>query len=395
MHDGLAISRSGVAFARRANSHTFRTSPTLRRTYVLEVLLGDPPPPIVPDWEAREGGRQIHAWYTSRFAEAVVRRPPVGPLLSGAATPRRGRAEAVTAAESRIAAGAVERYKIPNGSSMRPPRRCGNTTHPPGDGRGCMRVFSRKAWKGMLARRIHDLAPRPDDATAAGIEFLLPTVPLDDVLPAASLAEVVMLPRLIRSHEWAMPEHELLTLGAIARMIAPRLVVEFGTFLGGSTLSIAANMPGGRVVTVDIDPSVRRTHEHGLGTGLPDFDVGCLFRGTRFASMIDQRFANTLTFDTGDLVGRADLVFVDADHTYEFTRRDTAMALTLVRPGGWILWHDYTWEPQHSECAGVTRAVNEFFERHGGCHHIAGTRFAIHQVPPRTPATTASPPTTP
>lgn len=233
----------------------------------------------------------------------------------------------------------------------------------------------------MLGRRSRHSAPRAADALARGIEFLLPTVPLDHVLPGANLAEVVMLPRLIRSHVWAMPEHELLTLGAIARMTAPRCVVEFGTFRGGSTLAIAANMPGGRVVTVDIEPGQRQTHEHGLGTGLPEFEVGCLFQGTRYAPMIEQRFANTLTFEAGDLVGRADLVFVDADHTYEFTRRDTATALRLVRPGGWILWHDYTWEPQHSECAGVTRAVNEFFERHGGCFHLAGTRFAIHRVP--------------
>lgn len=218
-------------------------------------------------------------------------------------------------------------------------------------------------------------------AVAAGIEFLLPTRPIEEILPGADRAEVVMLPRLLRHHLWAMPEHELLVLGALARLIEPALVVEFGTFQGGSTLALAANMPdGGRIVTVDIDPSQRKTHEHGLGTGLMDFDLGCLFRGTRYESMIEQRYSNTVTFEGDDLVGRADLVFVDADHTYEFTKRDTAKALALVRPGGWILWHDYTWAPENSECAGVTKAVNEFFQEHGGCVQIAKTRFAIHRV---------------
>jgi predicted O-methyltransferase YrrM len=219
-------------------------------------------------------------------------------------------------------------------------------------------------------------------AIAAGVEFLLPTRPVDEILPGADRAEVVMLPRLIRHHLWSMPEHELLVLGAIATMINPTLVVEFGTFQGGSTLALAANMPdGGRVVTVDLDPAERRTHEHGLGTGLMDFDLGCLFRGTRYESMIEQRYSNTLAFDADDLLGRADLVFVDADHTYEFTKRDTAKAESLVRPGGWILWHDYTWAPENSECAGVTKAVNEFFQHHGACFQIAKTRFAIHRVP--------------
>lgn len=222
-------------------------------------------------------------------------------------------------------------------------------------------------------------------AIAQGIQFLAPTKNLGDLFPGGDIAEVVMLPRLIRSHKWAMPEHELLTLGAIARMLQPKLVVEFGTFRGGSTLAIASNMShSGKVVTVDIDPSTRSTHEHGLGTGLSEFDVGCLFKNTRFERMIEQRFSNTLSFESSDLVGKADLVFVDADHTYEFVKRDTLKALTLVRPGGWLLWHDYTWEPQNSECAGVTKAVNEFLEQHGGCYQIEKTRFAIHKTSTKT-----------
>jgi predicted O-methyltransferase YrrM len=227
-------------------------------------------------------------------------------------------------------------------------------------------------------------------AIAAGIEFLLPTRELDGILPGADRAEVCMLPRHIRSHGWAMPEHELLTLGAIIRMTKPRFVVEFGTFQGGSTLVMAANIdPGGRIVTIDLDPSQRTSHEHGLGTGLLEFDLGSLFRGTRFEPMIEQRWSNTLNVAGDDLLGKADLVFVDADHTYPFAKHDTAKALTFVRPGGWIVWHDYTWLPEHSECAGVTRAVNEFFQRHGNCFHIAKTRFAIHRVAPTVAATPA------
>lgn len=231
---------------------------------------------------------------------------------------------------------------------------------------------------------------RAAEALAAGIEFLLPTRELDAILPGADRAEVCMLPRHIRSHGWAMPEHELLTLGAIVRMTDPRFVVEFGTFQGGSTLVMAANMDaGGRIVTIDLDPALHASHEHGLGTGFETFDLGSLFRGTRFEPMIEQRWSNTLDVADGDLLGKADLVFVDADHTYPFAKRDTAKALTLVRPGGWIVWHDYTWLPENRECAGVTRAVNEFFLQHGDSFHIARTRFAIHHVAPTVAVTRA------
>lgn len=273
------------------------------------------------------------------------------------------------------------------------------------------KLLSRKAWKRRIARwldlevpaasssiapsaapapapktpaKASGKAPHPKllaaRAAAEGIQFLVPEAGLADVLPGSDHAQVVMLPRLIRSHKWAMPEHELLVLGAVAHMLQPKLIVEFGTFRGGSTLVMASNAaPGARVVTIDLDPNLRKVHEHGTGVGLSDFDVGCLFRDTRYAQQIEQRFANSVEFTDKDLNGKADLVLVDADHTYEFARRDTDKAMQFLKPGGTIVWHDYTWEPQNSECAGVTRTVNEFWQQHGRCQRIAGTRFAIYR----------------
>lgn len=249
-------------------------------------------------------------------------------------------------------------------------------------------------WKRSIAKRIG--SSRSKEARQRVISKTLPIahgnkaivgdVPFD--LPAVSLAqlfeggdqiETTMLPRLIRSHEWAMPEHELLTLGALAKQLSPKLVVEFGTFMGGSTLAMASNLPeSSQIVTVDLEPDHRRDHEHGMGVGLLEFEVGSLFRGTRYESIIEQRYANTVEFSDEDLVAKADLVFVDADHTYEFAKRDTQTALRLLKPGGVILWHDYSWAPENPECVGVTKTVNEFRDEYGGCRQIAGTRFAIY-----------------
>ncbi len=213
----------------------------------------------------------------------------------------------------------------------------------------------------------------------SAVPYLVPSNKLAEIFPGSDQCEVTMLPRLIRTHKWAMPEHELLTLGALARVLQPKLVVEFGTFMGGSTLALAANMPtDARIVTIDLDPSQRKSHVHGMGVGLSEFDVGCLFRGTRFAQNIEQRFANTVEFQDQDLLSQADLVFVDADHTYEFAKRDTLKAMQFVKSSGTILWHDYTWEPSNPECVGVTRTVNEFWEQYGSCSQIAGTRFALY-----------------
>lgn len=52
-----------------------------------------------------------------------------------------------------------------------------------------------------------------------------------------------------------------------------------------------------------------------------------------------------------------DLVFIDAEHTYDAVRADVAAWLPLVRAGGWIGGHDYG----KQRFLGVTRAVDELF----------------------------------
>jgi hypothetical protein len=46
---------------------------------------------------------------------------------------------------------------------------------------------------------------------------------------------------------------------------------------------------------------------------------------------------------------------------------DTSKALSMVRPGGLVLWHDYS-----PECPGVFRALNELARR-VSLLHIRGT----------------------
>jgi hypothetical protein len=52
-----------------------------------------------------------------------------------------------------------------------------------------------------------------------------------------------------------------------------------------------------------------------------------------------------------------DLVFLDADHSYESTLADIRAWLPLVRTGGWLTGHDYEREP------GVNKAVAESFDK--------------------------------
>lgn len=53
--------------------------------------------------------------------------------------------------------------------------------------------------------------------------------------------------------------------------------------------------------------------------------------------------------------GSLDLVFIDADHSYESCKEDILVWLPKVRKGGVICGHDYGWDP------GVAQAVDEIF----------------------------------
>ena len=217
------------------------------------------------------------------------------------------------------------------------------------------------------------------DSMSDPVEFNLPVTHPNQLWPGFDETPISMVTRQIRNHLWAMPENELMVLSAICQMLKPRTVFEFGTFTGASTLAIASNTPADtKIHTLDIPPKDRKSHRTGVGSDIPfEFEIGQAFRQTQWEKKITVHTGDTRQFDVADFQQKVDLVFIDADHTYPFVKNDTEKAIEMLKPGGLILWHDYRWDDDAPECAGVTRWVNEFYESVGGCYEIEGTRFAI------------------
>ena len=76
--------------------------------------------------------------------------------------------------------------------------------------------------------------------------------------------------------------------------------------------------------------------------GPPRVQIGQKFRGSAVESRITQLFGDALKFDFSPYKRSIDLVFVDAAHDYPHGWADSRTALRLVKPGGVVLWHDFT-----------------------------------------------------
>jgi hypothetical protein len=58
-------------------------------------------------------------------------------------------------------------------------------------------------------------------------------------------------------------------------------------------------------------------------------------------------------------LGLFDMVYIDAEHSYEAVKKDIKLWLPHVKPGGFISGHDYG----HKRFPGVKQAVDEAFPR--------------------------------
>lgn len=59
-----------------------------------------------------------------------------------------------------------------------------------------------------------------------------------------------------------------------------------------------------------------------------------------------------------------DWIYIDGDHSYEGCLRDLENSLKVVKQGGLILGDDYGWPNAKWSKPGVTKAVDEFINRH-------------------------------
>ena len=159
---------------------------------------------------------------------------------------------------------------------------------------------------------------------------------------------------------WNVRIDEQLAIGLLVRIARPQRIFEFGTFDGDTTRYLAQQAgEAAHVWTLDL-PDEAFAELHSGVAWFTGADVGRRFRGTPEVERITQLRADSTAYDFAELAATMDLVFVDAGHDYEHVLHDSRVAFRLIKPGGYVLWHDYG-----SHWPGVVLAVQEICTAHG------------------------------
>jgi predicted O-methyltransferase YrrM len=204
------------------------------------------------------------------------------------------------------------------------------------------------------------------------VPLLLSVSTLNQLFPGIDEVEIsIPASELNRPPTMFLPLVELMTIAAICKKIRPRKIFEIGTFTGSTTSIIAkVTPPDTEIFTLDLPPVENHIQ------GQFEFQIGESFQGKSLAYKIHQLFGDSRTFNFKPYSSSIDLVFIDANHTYDFVRSDSERAFDMLRPGGIVIWDDYVWEERFPECAGVAQYLNEL-SQHRPCYQIAGTRLAV------------------
>lgn len=146
--------------------------------------------------------------------------------------------------------------------------------------------------------------------------------------------------------------------------------IEVGSWAGRSTRAIADNLPVGAVLLAcdswngsSGEPDAHKTAKEREGDGVFMKFFANLYDHIRLGRVIPVRMDSANAADIlARMELRADVCFIDGDHSHEGFKRDVDAFRPLVREGGLLCGHDY-YLPEQNPLAwiGVREVVTEMF----------------------------------
>lgn len=175
------------------------------------------------------------------------------------------------------------------------------------------------------------------------------------------------------------------SLGTVVCNVGRDACLEIGTSNGHATALMALNAPQSHVWTVNIAPEEILSGEGGVHTtiALAREEIGRYYR-ERELTNITQIFANTAHW-TPD-IGAIDVAFIDGCHDTEFVYNDTRKVLGAMKPGSFVLWHDFNLQgaTRHQwircVCLGIEKLIADGLV-HGPIFHVRDSWIGIYRIP--------------
>lgn len=207
----------------------------------------------------------------------------------------------------------------------------------------------------------------------------LPEVPLTHILDG-EMSIFLLKPEGVDGN---VSMSELASINALVAKRAPKVLFEIGTFDGRTSVNMIANAPKDALLyTLDLPKA-------DLGKTVLNLDQwetqyvdkeksGSRFEDTRWKNQIVQLWGDSGSFDFTPYDRKADFIFIDGSHAYDYVKNDTAVALKLASESAILVWHDY-----NHAWPGVIKALEEFYARETvfqNLKHIAGTSLVFLDV---------------
>lgn len=162
---------------------------------------------------------------------------------------------------------------------------------------------------------------------------------------------------------------ELETLCHLVKSVNPTTMIEFGVNSGRTAKAILREVPSlTEYVGVDVLP--------GYVTAMPvqrrevPLAAGHMVKNDKRVRLIVTKDGSH-GLQPEDLP-RADVVFIDGDHSRAGVEKDTHLARSVIKKGGLIIWHDYN----DTGRVDVREVLHEYRDAGSDIIHVTGTWLA-------------------
>lgn len=162
-------------------------------------------------------------------------------------------------------------------------------------------------------------------------------------------------------------------LAALANSIGAKRVLEIGINYGRTAAMLLKNVPTiEKYIGIDVPPSTP------LSLAVQKNEVpmiaGQFVEGDpRVRTIIRDGGSFSVTPEE---VGEVDFAFIDGDHSEDGVVQDTVLAMSVVRDGGIIAWHDY----HHLGTVDVAQVLEGLHGAGRPIFHVKGTWIAMQTV---------------